>query len=697
MASERAWIEELLYGDESAVRFTQDSPVLPDVWIAYAEEPNRRLDLLLTPHFLGDTPRGGPRRLSQELRERLDKIAKGDGPRGAVGHGIAYNASSVAARLSFDELVRAVLPMSEWYSQRVILRADKDSPEEYDMLAALAAAPKPKATRGRKPSAAPVTGIPNGRDALAHVLAGHKVLGDTEFGLTTGVAWMARVVGTIAIAKRFAGKKPDARVTPEVLKKFWPPPKRPDPALGAAVAAEAAAARIGHYHRVVDEVVELARGMPVLEGDERALLHSVSLNRPASATIWRSSVAVKADAAARVFGLSCRDLTWAVVDSGIDATHPAFRLRDEKQQPMAEPFRRKDKPPKPGSPSSPFVNQTRVEATYDFTLFRAMMSEELDDETKRILKTRFPTGEFVKNLKNLREALKSGREVEWDVMEPLLKVPHDDQYVPPVHEHGTHVAGILAADWRLDDPDFPNTEAVRGLCPDIRLYDLRVLDAAGRGDEFNVMAALQYIRSLNAHRDAVAIHGVNLSLSIPHDVANYACGRTPVCDECERLVGAGVVVVAAAGNDGYRGSQASQGAAVERGYRTVSISDPGNAESVITVGATHRDRPHEYGVSYFSSRGPTGDGRAKPDLVAPGEKIEAPVPGSKRIDRKDGTSMAAPHVSGAAALLMARHAELIGKPGRIKQALCATATDLGRERYFQGAGMLDILRALQSV
>jgi serine protease AprX len=63
----------------------------------------------------------------------------------------------------------------------------------------------------------------------------------------------------------------------------------------------------------------------------------------------------------------------------------------------------------------------------------------------------------------------------------------------------------------------------------------------------------------------------------------------------------------------------------------------------------------------------------------------------------DGTSMAAPHVSGAAALLMARHRELLGNPQRIKEILCRTATDLGREKYFQGSGMVDVLRALQSV
>jgi serine protease AprX len=234
-----------------------------------------------------------------------------------------------------------------------------------------------------------------------------------------------------------------------------------------------------------------------------------------------------------------------------------------------------------------------------------------------------------------------------------------------------------------------------GVCPDIKLYDLRVLDDEGKGDEFSIMAALQFVRHLNANREYPRIHGINVSLAIPHDKANYACGRTPVCDECDRVVSAGVVVVAAAGNEGYMYYATPTGPPGE-GYRWISITDPGNTESVITVGATHRYQPHTYGVSYFSSRGPTGDGRQKPDLVAPGEKIKAPTPGLSSTS-KDGTSMAAPHVSGAAALLLARHRELLGDPMRIKRILCASATDLGREKYFQGAGMVDVLRALQSV
>ena len=192
----------------------------------------------------------------------------------------------------------------------------------------------------------------------------------------------------------------------------------------------------------------------------------------------------------------------------------------------------------------------------------------------------------------------------------------------------------------------------------------------------------------------MTIHGVNLSLSIPHDVRNFACGRTPICNECERLVESGVVVVAAAGNMGYHTFETRDGA--YEGYTAFSITDPGNSDSVITVGATHRSWPHTYGVSFFSSRGPTGDGRMKPDLVAPGERISSSVFDGDWKEL-DGTSMAAPHVSGAAAMLMARYAELVGQPRRIKALLCDTATDLGRERSFQGNGMLDVLRAFQKV
>ena len=131
-------------------------------------------------------------------------------------------------------------------------------------------------------------------------------------------------------------------------------------------------------------------------------------------------------------------------------------------------------------------------------------------------------------------------------------------------------------------------------------------------------------------------------------------------------------------------------------HTATSITDPGNAQSVITVGSTHRRQPHTYGVSYFSSRGPTGDGRLKPDLVAPGEKIYAPICDGE-FETLEGTSMAAPYVSGVAAMMLARFSEFIGDPVRVKQILCNSATDLGREPNYQGHGLVDALRALQSI
>jgi subtilisin family serine protease len=143
----------------------------------------------------------------------------------------------------------------------------------------------------------------------------------------------------------------------------------------------------------------------------------------------------------------------------------------------------------------------------------------------------------------------------------------------------------------------------------------------------------------------------------------------------------------------------------------LSINDPGKAELAITVGSTHRESPYVYGVSYFSSKGPTGDGRMKPDIVAPGEKIISCAAGKKleklaSFDAKpgdpvyvedSGTSMAAPHVSGVIAAFLSIRREFIGQPEEVKRIFLSTATDLNRERHFQGHGLVDLIRAIQSV
>jgi subtilisin family serine protease len=253
------------------------------------------------------------------------------------------------------------------------------------------------------------------------------------------------------------------------------------------------------------------------------------------------------------------------------------------------------------------------------------------------------------------------------------------------------------------------------MAPACKLVSFKVLDKDGRGAVSNLIAACEQIQEINGNGRYIRIQGVNMSVGYDFEPSWFACGQSPLCVEVDRLVRSGVVVVVAAGNTGYGWNQSAFRGAVAAGM-DLTINDPGNAELAITVGSTHRDMPHVYGVSYFSSKGPTGDGRLKPDLVAPGEKIiscqagaGAPRGGSvgaaearpnaitAHYKEDSGTSMAAPHVSGVIAAFLSIRREFIGQPDRVKEIFLSTATDLRRDRYFQGCGLVDLMRAVQSV
>ncbi|WP_369791632.1 S8 family serine peptidase [Synechococcus sp. WH 5701] len=169
----------------------------------------------------------------------------------------------------------------------------------------------------------------------------------------------------------------------------------------------------------------------------------------------------------------------------------------------------------------------------------------------------------------------------------------------------------------------------------------------------------------------------------------------------------GVLVVLAAGNEGS-GDIVVDGFSSTRSF-DLSIGDPANLEEAIAVGSVHPTLPHRYGTSYFSSRGPTADGRLKPDVVGPGERIlscrsssdpnrSAERDRGKGVDELyialSGTSMAAPHISGLLAAFLSVRSEFIGYPDRVKQILLDHCTDLKRDRYHQGAGLPNLSKML---
>jgi subtilisin family serine protease len=354
---------------------------------------------------------------------------------------------------------------------------------------------------------------------------------------------------------------------------------------------------------------------------------------------------IKADAAQTSFGANGQDIVWAVLDSGIDKDHPHFAMH--------------------------------------------------------------------KNLElNLPLQHKTFTDQPWD---------------QDVFGHGTHVAGIIAGQAQ-ETPEplvavqstgvngsgeyhLNGVSGIRGMAPKCKLLILRVLNDQGIGDDIALIDAIEYIQKLNDYGRNIVVHGVNISAGYWSDPSWYACGQTPICVEVDRLVRSGVSVVVASGNTGNVVAALATGGATQAG-QMMTINDPGTSAFAITVGSTHRQKPHLYGVSYFSSKGPSSDGRRKPDVVAPGEKIiscassqkvaaEGVLSGLTKNDftyvEDTGTSMAAPHVSGVLAGFLSIRQEFIGRTVELKKMIMDSATDLGRDPSAQGAGLVDLMRLIQSI
>jgi subtilisin family serine protease len=422
-----------------------------------------------------------------------------------------------------------------------------------------------------------------------------------------------------------------------------------------------------------EQIITLAtEARQLIEGDGRnaSVIYRIWEDNEISVTLTSSLATVKADAAQRAFRANGNDIVWAVLDSGIDGNHPHFKTAQS-------PFGRID------------------------TLAIDLPLDHLD-------------------------------------FTPLANGARVDNF-----GHGTHVAGIIAGFWQSSNEQGENVvgtemrdessndpirqrdslRTISGVAPCCRLVSLKVIadqtstgdvrQTAGQGKVSWVLRAIDQIQTWNQYGKRLLIHGVNMSLGYDFDPRWFGCGQSPLCVEVNRLVKSGVSVVVSAGNSGYSSVITAAGKAEAR-YSDLSITDPGNADLAITVGSTHREMPHIYGVSYFSSRGPTGDGRMKPDLVAPGERIiscaagiEAQKYGTMKDDKgadvpvlyceQTGTSMAAPHVSGAIAAFLSVRKEFIGQPERVKEIVVANTIDLRRERKFQGSGLLDLMKTLQAI
>ena len=243
--------------------------------------------------------------------------------------------------------------------------------------------------------------------------------------------------------------------------------------------------------------------------------------------------------------------------------------------------------------------------------------------------------------------------------------------------HGTHLAGIIAA----------NGETFRGVAPDARLVDLRVLDKNGNGRLRDVVAAFDWLLK---HRKAFSIGVLNLSIGT-RQTSSYHGDLLAALAEAAWF--SGLAVVAAAGNDGPVGGR---------------VATPGADPFVITVGsfddqgtvAGQDDRE-----SLFSSRGPTVDGFAKPDILAPGRRVMSlrpidgaahdatvgatatgaanvhgrPVTSSLSFDptfyvRMSGTSVSSAMVAGVAALVLSHHPEY--SPTKIKGAVLGSGRSI---------------------
>ncbi|MFW5647268.1 MAG: S8 family peptidase [Acetivibrio ethanolgignens] len=249
----------------------------------------------------------------------------------------------------------------------------------------------------------------------------------------------------------------------------------------------------------------------------------------------------------------------------------------------------------------------------------------------------------------------------YDVLRGRIE-PYDDS------GHGTHVAGILAGS------GVASAGRYMGVAPECSLVSVKVLNRKGNGSIADVLAGFDWVMR-NKERYNIRILNISVGTAIDKDYSE----DSDLVRGVNELWDAGIVVVAAAGNNGPLPQ---------------SIGSPGNSRKVITVGASDDDVLVELDgsrIKDYSSRGPTKVCIKKPDIVVPGSNIvSCSYRGGYTV--KSGTSMATPIVSGAVALLLSRYQDMT--PLEVKLRLKTRAVDMGMPHGKQGWGLLDIEKLL---
>lgn len=231
--------------------------------------------------------------------------------------------------------------------------------------------------------------------------------------------------------------------------------------------------------------------------------------------------------------------------------------------------------------------------------------------------------------------------IGWQDLIAMRATPYDD------NGHGTHVAGIAAGTGRGD-------QRYMGIAPGAAVVMVKALDATGKSRMSVIDAALEWVIG---QKDKLSIDVLSLSFG----TRGSADGTDCTCQLINLAARGGITVLTAAGNMGP-GKQ--------------TIGSPGVAEKAITVGGmADRGEGGDF-LAYFSSRGPSLDNRAKPDITAPCWRISAPqAKTTNGYIVYSGTSMAVPFSAGAVALMLDYRPNLT--PDQIKDLLIKSAEDWG--------------------